>query len=182
MKGLEEERGRGERDGCPQNVKILWLVLDKDLVRSFDVCGAHSHEDVRTIFYFEYLWPAPAGAQQFHHQAGLPDVHNQRDSTKFSTPFLPILSLSLCPILIIRWISGKIRMIFITVDTQIPRIGEDTMGEEISLFLFLSLDNSFVARDCCTGLVHISQSETRVGWVGRCLTTSLKEASSSVRR
>lgn len=73
-------------------------------------------------------------------------------------------------------------MIFITVDTQIPRIGEDTMGEEISLFLFFSLDNSFVARDCCTGLVHISQSETRVGWVGRCLTTSLKEASSSVRR
>lgn len=39
MKGLEEERGgerrrekrrRRRRDGCPQDVKILWLVLDKD--------------------------------------------------------------------------------------------------------------------------------------------------------
>lgn len=61
--------GRGERWVSSGRKNTLAGPRQRP-VRSFDVCGAHSHEDVRTIFYFEYLWPAPAGAQQFHHQAG----------------------------------------------------------------------------------------------------------------
>lgn len=97
----------------------------------------------------------------------------------------PNFPLLFCPFslsisLLFHVISGKIRIIFITVDTPIPRIGEDTMGEEIraARFLSLSLFISFVALDCCTGLAQIS----RVGCLGRCLMASLEEAPSSARR
>lgn len=109
-------------------------------VRSFDVCGAHSHEDVRTIFYFEYLWASTCWCPTIPPPGlpGLLGVHNQRDSAEFSTPFFPILSFPSLHVGSLS-LSTKIRMIFVT---QIPRIGE---RRGFVLLFFPSL--SFVARD-----------------------------------
>lgn len=174
---LRGGEGRGEKKREEEEEEERWVSSGRKntlagprqrSVRSFDVCGAHSHEDVRTIFYFEYLWASTCWCPTIPPPGlpGLPGVHNQRDSAEFSTPFFPH---SLFP-LVTRWISLSLYK----DQDDLRNADSENRGEERIRAAFLSF--SLVR---CAGLAQISLkgSSTSQGleWT---MTVSLKEASS----
>lgn len=171
---LRGGEGRGEERREEEEEEERWVSSGRKntlagprqrSVRSFDVCGAHSHEDVRTIFYFEYLWASTCWCPTIPPPGlpGLLGVHNQRDSAEFSTPFFPILSFP----------SLHVGSLWKDQD-DLRNADSENRGEERIRAAFLSF--SLVR---CAGLAQISLkgSSTSQGleWT---MTVSLKEASS----